>query len=344
MSGAVRALRRNGDLGPRRASRGAAQRRAAPRRRPRARRAGRARDAVRRRRAAGAARADRADDERPRPAGVSSDRTRSGDRHCRRSREGSRMSRLVRLYPQAWRDRYEDEFVDPARGAAADARRRARHDPRRDRRAPPSDGGRSEPAPWTHRLPGLLRAGRRACCGPASTCPSRSGARTRVRMGRRSCRSSCSRCSSASRATTWRHTAGRSRSGSALIRLEHRAHQRRRLERRRVGARRGRLPHRGLRDAGHWPPSGPGSGGAGDGCCSSARSFLPLVIVIRGQRARHYGTVVVIPEGSPAMYFLVLPYGLAWVLVGLRMTIRGSPTSSIRHRQPRRRRRRSSAA
>ena len=83
---------------------------AAPRRGPVARRPRWAGDPVRGRRAARAARAHRADDERQRPAGVSSDRARSGDRHDRRER-GPAMSRLVRLYPQAWRDRYEDEFI-----------------------------------------------------------------------------------------------------------------------------------------------------------------------------------------------------------------------------------------
>ena len=54
--------------------------------------------------------------------------------------------------------------------------------------------------------------------------------------------------------------------------------------------------------------------------------FLPLVIVIVVNALRHFGGVVVIPEGSPAMYFTVVPYGLAWAFVGLRMTVRGSPT------------------
>jgi hypothetical protein len=65
------------------------------------------------------------------------------------------MSRLVRLYPQAWRDRYEDEFltlleerpptffdvVDAIRGAVD-----AHMNPQGD----------VEPSPWTHRVPGLL--------------------------------------------------------------------------------------------------------------------------------------------------------------------------------------------
>ena len=68
------------------------------------------------------------------------------------------MSRLVRLYPRAWRDRYEDEFmallaerplspgdvVDSVRGAV-------------DAHLHPQWG--DEPQPFTHRLPGLLALG-----------------------------------------------------------------------------------------------------------------------------------------------------------------------------------------
>jgi hypothetical protein len=68
------------------------------------------------------------------------------------------MNRLVRLYPKAWRDRYEREFLallearpprlldalDTARGAL-------------DAHLHPNlaDGDR-DPVPWTHRIPGLL--------------------------------------------------------------------------------------------------------------------------------------------------------------------------------------------
>jgi hypothetical protein len=68
------------------------------------------------------------------------------------------MSRLVRLYPRAWRDRYEEEFlillderplttrdvVDTLRGAL-DAHLH-----------PHLAGGDIKPSPWTHRIPGLL--------------------------------------------------------------------------------------------------------------------------------------------------------------------------------------------
>ena len=65
------------------------------------------------------------------------------------------MSRLVRLYPKAWRDRYGEEFltllaerpptfadlVDTVRGAV-------------DAHLNPQ--AQTEPSPWTHRIPGIL--------------------------------------------------------------------------------------------------------------------------------------------------------------------------------------------
>ena len=65
------------------------------------------------------------------------------------------MSRLVRLYPQAWRDRYEDEFLSllaerpPTLGDVLDTVRGAV-----DAHLNPQ--GDTEPSPWTHRIPGLL--------------------------------------------------------------------------------------------------------------------------------------------------------------------------------------------
>ena len=66
------------------------------------------------------------------------------------------MSRLVRLYPQAWRERYGDEFAalleerPPTRSDVLDTLRGAL-----DAHLHPIVG-QSEPAPWTHRLPGLM--------------------------------------------------------------------------------------------------------------------------------------------------------------------------------------------
>jgi hypothetical protein len=67
------------------------------------------------------------------------------------------MSRLVRLYPQAWRDRYEAEFValleerPPTARDVLDTFRGAV-----DAHLHPHLAGGVGPSPWTHRIPGLL--------------------------------------------------------------------------------------------------------------------------------------------------------------------------------------------
>jgi hypothetical protein len=65
------------------------------------------------------------------------------------------MSRLVRLYPRPWRDRYEEEFLalleerPPTMGDLLDTVWGAL-----DAHLNPQ--GQAEPTPWTHRVPGLL--------------------------------------------------------------------------------------------------------------------------------------------------------------------------------------------
>jgi hypothetical protein len=65
------------------------------------------------------------------------------------------MSRLIRLYPRPWRDRYEEEFLalleerPPTMGDLLDTVRGAL-----DAHLNPQ--GQAEPTPWTHRIPGLL--------------------------------------------------------------------------------------------------------------------------------------------------------------------------------------------
>jgi hypothetical protein len=65
------------------------------------------------------------------------------------------MSRLVRLYPRRWRDRYEEEFLallkerPPTMSDRLDTIRGAV-----DAHLNPQ--GQAEPTPWTHRIPGLL--------------------------------------------------------------------------------------------------------------------------------------------------------------------------------------------
>ncbi len=67
------------------------------------------------------------------------------------------MSMLVRLYPRAWRDRYEAEFLallearPPTARDALDTVRGAL-----DAHLHPNAVTGVEPQPWTHRLPGLL--------------------------------------------------------------------------------------------------------------------------------------------------------------------------------------------
>lgn len=67
------------------------------------------------------------------------------------------MSRLTRLYPQGWRDRYEDEFLalleerPPTTRDVLDTLRGAI-----DAHLHPQQAGGVEPTPWTHRVPGLL--------------------------------------------------------------------------------------------------------------------------------------------------------------------------------------------
>ena len=68
------------------------------------------------------------------------------------------MSRLVQLYPRAWRERYEDEFLrliedrPPSLTGQLDIIRGALD----ARMHPQVVGDEAEPMPWTHRLPGLL--------------------------------------------------------------------------------------------------------------------------------------------------------------------------------------------
>jgi len=65
------------------------------------------------------------------------------------------MTRLVRLYPRAWRDRYEEEFLallaerPPTLGDLVDTVRGAV-----DAHLNPQ--AEAEPSPWTHRIPGLF--------------------------------------------------------------------------------------------------------------------------------------------------------------------------------------------
>lgn len=233
------------------------------------------------------------------------------------------MSRLVRLYPQAWRDRYEDEFValleerPPTPRDVLDTIRGAL-----DAHLHPSVGN-SEPAPWTHRLPGLfaLAAGL-LWSGLYLTVALRPDPafewggilsiflfavlfslpgdyaapyRRHIAAG----------IALFVASVVLAQIAGWNVLGWALVVVAY------------VVAICGPLVLAAIRA---------GIGPRGRWLLLVGAVFLPLVIVSAVNALRHFAGVVVIPEESPAMYFLVLPYGLAWALIGLRMTIRGSPT------------------
>ena len=66
----------------------------------------------------------------------------------------------------------------------------------------------------------------------------------------------------------------------------------------------------------------------------SRERWLLLVLSI-GIPLAAYGAILLlrasiglglVPDGSPVVVLAVLPYGLAWIVVGLRLTVRGSPT------------------
>lgn len=66
------------------------------------------------------------------------------------------MSRLVRLYPRAWRERYQDEFealLEDRSGSIGDAIDTLRGAVDAHLHPQAAD---EVPQPWTHRLPGLL--------------------------------------------------------------------------------------------------------------------------------------------------------------------------------------------
>ena len=233
------------------------------------------------------------------------------------------MSRLVRLYPQAWRDRYEDEFVTlleerpPTPGDVLDTIRGAL-----DAHLHPTVGD-SEPAPWTHRLPGLfaLSAGL-LWSGFYLTVALRPdpafewGSILSIFIVAVLCSLPGDYAASHGRqiaggialfisSLVLANVAGWNVVGWALVVFAY------------LVAICGPLALAAIRA---------GIGPRGRWLLLVGAVFLPLVIVSAVNALRHFAGVVVIPEESPAMYVLVVPYGLAWALIGLRMTIRGSPT------------------
>jgi hypothetical protein len=233
------------------------------------------------------------------------------------------VSRLVRLYPQAWRDRYEDEFTalleerPPTPGDVLDTIRGAL-----DAHLHPSEGDAVH-APWTHRLPGLFALAAGLLWSglylfvafrpypefgwggilslflfavlfslPGDYMASH-GRQIAIGMGL------------FFSSVVLASVAGWNVVGWGFIVVAY------------VLAICGPLTLAAIRA---------GVGRRGRWLLLAGAVFLPLVVLLAINALRHFSGVVVITEGSPAMYFLLLPYGLAWAFLGLRMTIRGSAT------------------
>jgi hypothetical protein len=230
------------------------------------------------------------------------------------------MSRLVRLYPRAWRDRYEDEFlglitdrpptlldrIDIVRGAL-DAHLH-----------PQLPGSEPEPQPVTHRIPGLI----------ALT----AGLLWTANVAYLAVRSDLT--------SDWGSLIGIA-FVLMLISLpgDYLADDGRRIALA-IGAVAASIVGANLLGWG-WPAfvlyvtaelivlAGflvvaairAGIGSSGRWRLVVVTIALPLLIGIPA--------AVGVTETSPAarlLYALTLPYGLAWVLIGLRMAIRGAPT------------------
>lgn len=236
------------------------------------------------------------------------------------------MSKLVRLYPAAWRDRYGEEFarliedrppsildrLDIVRGAL-DAQLH-----------PHVLVGGPEPAPWTHRLPGLLAAG----AGLAM-----SGALVSIALGS---------------GRDW--GAAESFFGTAVMLMllslpgDYLAAFGRRIALGIGGVAASVVVTQWL----GWsvPALVAGVGGyliavsglltmsairAGVGARArwlivGAAVVLPGLVVAAIALLRVVTGIVLVPDGSPIWATVMLPYGLAWLIVGIRMAVRGSTT------------------
>jgi hypothetical protein len=236
------------------------------------------------------------------------------------------MSRLVRLYPAAWRTRYGDEFarlieerppspldrIDILRGAL-DAQLH-----------PHVLVGGPEPAPWTHRLPGLLAAG----AGLAM-----SSAIVSIAVGS---------------GGDW--GVAESFVGAALMLMllslpgDYLAGFGRRIALVLAGLGASVIVVNGL---GWTVPAFVLGGGAylvaicglltaaairagigarGRWLLLAASVLLPILVIAGIGLLRAVAGIVLLPGDSPFAVFSILPYGLAWLLVGTRMAVRGSPT------------------
>jgi hypothetical protein len=236
------------------------------------------------------------------------------------------MSRLVRLYPRAWRERYEDEFlrliedrppslagqVDIIRGALD-----ARIHPQIVDAAP-------EPMPWTHRLPGVLAlsAGLSLCLGVLG-----------ISFGP---------------GPDW-GAAASFLSTSVMLMLVSLPGDYLGLQRRRlivaIGVFAGCIVAANLLVRGA-PATLFGSVAALVAVCGIlataalragitprgrwlavvAGVLMPLLVVAAITVVRETTGITLVDVTASTTALFGLPYGLAWLVVGLRMTVRGSPT------------------
>ncbi len=236
------------------------------------------------------------------------------------------MSRLIRLYPRAWRDRYGDEVahliherpptladrIDLVRGAL-DAQLH-----------PHVLVGEPEPGPWTHRIPGLLALAAGAALaagtlGIAFGTSSGGGAADSLVGG-------AVMLMLISLPGDYLGSFGR-RIGIGLVFVF--------------------VSVFAAPATGWWPPvvavaiiaelvavSGlltmaairAGIGRTGRWVLIAMSVGLPIAAVV-AHAALHLVTgQTVVADGAPIAALVLLPYGLAWLLVGLRMAVRGSPT------------------
>jgi hypothetical protein len=227
------------------------------------------------------------------------------------------LSRLVRLYPQAWRERYGDEFAalleerPPTPSDVLDTLRGAL-----DAHLRPSVG-HSEPAPLTHRLPGLmaltagllwsglylnvaLRLDPTVEWGPILSIfifavlfsligdyMAAHGRQIAIAIGLLALSIVLANVVGTGFGVVAFLIAACGPLALAAIRA-------------------------GIAPRGRWLLLG--------------AVYLPLVVGVSINLLRDFTGIVQIPSDGPVMFALLLPYGFAWILVGVRMTIRGSPT------------------
>ena len=232
------------------------------------------------------------------------------------------MSKLVRLYPRAWRDRYEEEFLaliaerPPTAGDLLDTVRGAI-----DAHLHPQSGG--APQPWTHRLPGLFAATAGAAwaglylyvalwADPSFGWGSLLGlflVGTMLSLpgdymaahGRQI----ASALGTLAASLVLAKIAGWNVVGLGLVVIAY------------AIAICGPLTLAAIRA---------GIGARGRWLLLGGAVAMPIAVTLAISVLQALTDVVVIAEGSTQPFGAMVPYGLAWLFVGVRMTVRGAPT------------------